>query len=82
MTQVVLTTHARNMLVERDIDEGWVWATIRESDGSETGPDGNLHLWRAVPEREGRLLRVILNASATPQRIVTVFFDRRLGRKR
>ena len=82
MTQVVLTTHARIMLVERDIDEGWVWATIHAPDGSEIGADGNLHLWRAIPEREGRFLRVILNADAAPQRVVTVFFDRRLGRMR
>ena len=69
MAQAVLTTHARNMLVERGIDEQWVWATIREPDGTEIGADGNLHLWRAIPEREGRFLRVIINEHATPRQI-------------
>lgn len=40
-------------------------------------------MWRAIdiPEHGGRFLRVIVNHHVTPKRVVTLFFDRRLGRQ-
>jgi len=35
----------------------------------------------AIPEHEGRVLRVVVNAEAHPERVVTAFFDRRLRRR-
>ena len=73
--------HAREMLVERNIAEEWVFRSIRDSDYDETGADGNLHYIKAIPEHGGRFLRVVVNPDVSPNRILTVFFDRRLGRK-
>ena len=34
---------------------------------------------RAIEQYGGRSLRVVVNPNIRPQRIVTVFFDRRIG---
>ena len=75
------TRHAREMLLERNIPEEWVFRAIRDSDYDETGDDGNRHYIKAIPEHGGRSLRVVVNPNVSPNRILTVFFDRRLGRK-
>jgi hypothetical protein len=69
------------MLNERNIDVQWVWRTIEEPDRQEVGTDNNTHYMRAIEEREGRVLRVVVNEYVEPRRIVTVFFDRRLRGK-
>jgi predicted esterase YcpF (UPF0227 family) len=33
---------------------------------------------KAIAEKENRVLHVVVNPAVSPQRIVTVFFDRRL----
>ena len=81
MNQIEWTRHAREMLLERNITEEWVFRTIRDSEYHETGDDGNMHYSKAIPEHGGRLLRVVVNPNVSPNRILTVFFDRRLGRK-
>ena len=78
---VELTAHARDMLTERNIAEEWVWRTINTPDRERRGEDSNMHYTKAIQEREGRVLHVVVNADVEPHRIVTVFFDRRLGRK-
>ena len=70
------------MVTERKILEDWVWQTIDSPDREEIGPDNNTHYLKAIKEREGRVLRVIINQNVEPNRVVTVFFDRRLGRKK
>ena len=75
------TRHAREMLLERNITEEWVFRAIQDSDYYETGDDGNKHYVKAIPEHGGRQLRVVVNPNVSPNRILTVFFDRRLGRK-
>lgn len=74
--------HAQEMLQERRIPEEWMWRTIDEPDRLETGADGNTHYMKAIAEHGGRSLRVVVNTHLQPKRIVTVFFDRRLGRRR
>jgi hypothetical protein len=37
-----------------------------------------MHYTKAIKERNGHVLRVIVNSDVQPNRIVTVFFDRRL----
>ena len=73
--------HAKEMLVERNIREEWVWRTINAFDNKETGEDKNLHYSKAIEEQGNLVLRVVVNPSSKPYRIVTVFFDRRLKRK-
>ena len=75
---IEFSAHARLMIVERSIDEAWVWRTIDEPDEKTDGTDGNTHYVRSIAERGGRVLRVVINERVEPNRIVTVFFDRRL----
>jgi hypothetical protein len=70
------------MLAERRIPEEWVWRAIQAPDHEQIGADNNLHYLKAIEENAGRILRVVVSASADPRRVVTVFFDRRLRRKR
>ncbi|NOH01635.1 MAG: DUF4258 domain-containing protein [Chloroflexi bacterium] len=82
MTDYVFTKHAADMMEERNISEAWVWEAINESDEIFTSEDGNLHFTKAITERENRVLHVVVNPSASPKRIVTLFFDRRLRSKK
>lgn len=81
MPDFELSAHARDMLAERNIPEEWVWRAVRLPTGEHRGADGNLHYIKVIDEAGGRFLRVIVNAEAEPQRVVTVFFDRRPMRK-
>ncbi|MFQ6059396.1 MAG: DUF4258 domain-containing protein [Anaerolineae bacterium] len=81
MRDIEPSEHARDMLQEREIPEEWMWRTIDELDRAETGADGNIHYIKAIPEHGGRFLRVVVNPHTQPKRIVTLFFDRRLGGK-
>jgi hypothetical protein len=72
--------HAKAQLAERKIPAEWVWRTIYNSDKMDLGLDGNMHYLKSISERDGRILRVVVNQSVDPSRIVTVFFDRRLKR--
>jgi hypothetical protein len=83
MVDIKFSKHARDMLTERDILEEWVLLTISSSDKSEKrAEDNNWHYTKSIPERENRVLRVVVNQEANPYRVVTVFFDRRLRRRK
>lgn len=75
-------THAREMLTERKIDRLWVERTVLEPDTTEPDPGhgGRTRAYRIVPERDGRVLRVVYEQEHDTVRIVTLFLDR--GRKR
>jgi hypothetical protein len=79
MPDIELSTHAKDMLIERNLTEEWVWRTIRTPDRKRRNPeDGNMHHTKAILETHGRILRVVVDEGFQPNRIVTVFFDRRL----
>jgi len=78
MNDFELSTHVRDMLLERNILEEWFWRTINHPDKKIKEADNNMHYTKAIRERDGRALRVVVNADVYPNRIVTVFFDRRL----
>jgi len=80
MPDLDYTTHARDMLVERQILNEWIQRTINNPDKNWMGEDGNQHYTKAIPEREGRILHVVVNFNDYPNRIITLFFDRRLGK--
>jgi len=82
MTKHIFSKHATKMMEERKIAEDWVWRVLNESENTFTGEDGNLHFTKAIAEKENRILRVVVNPVASPNRIVTVFFDRRLRSKK
>ncbi len=82
MTDFVFSSHALDALQERNIPEEWLWRTINSPDRTEVGLDDNNHYIKSIPEHGERFLRVVVNPHVTPKRIVTVFFDRRLKRRR
>lgn len=81
MPDVILSIHAKDMLAERQILEEWVWRTVNTPNKKRRGDDDNMHYTKAIKEREGRVLHVVVNPNVQPNRIVTVFFDRRLRKK-
>jgi hypothetical protein len=83
MPDIELSSHTRDMLIERNIREEWVWRALNSPDSKRWHvEDGNTHYTKAIREREGRVLRVVVNANVQPNRIVTAFFDRRLGKQK
>ncbi|MFH1485438.1 MAG: DUF4258 domain-containing protein [Chloroflexota bacterium] len=80
MPDYEFSEHAYVMLKERNIQEVWVQRAIENPDVKEEKQDGTVHYLRAIPEHGYRYLRVVVNPEAEPQRVVTLFFDRRTGR--
>ena len=78
MDDFEFSVHARVMIAEREIPEGWVRRTLVQPDQVELRPDRTTHYIKSIDEYENRILRVIVNKDVTPHRIITVFFDRRL----
>ena len=74
---ISFTRHAEEMLAERNIERAWVERTIR--DPEEVVDDerpGAVRAYRAIPERDGRVLRVVYSKSSDEIRVITAFFDR------
>lgn len=83
MAEFELSAHARDMLRERNIQEQWVWRTVNSPDSKEKNfDDGNVHYTKAIRERDGQVLHVVVNRDVQPNRIVTLFFVRRLRRRK
>lgn len=80
MIEYEFSEHAYDMLRERNIRESWVKLAIEDPEKKEPKDDGTVHYIRAIEQYGGRYLRVVVNPDVRPQRIVTVFFDRRIGR--
>jgi hypothetical protein len=74
----VYTQHASAMLEERAIDREWVERTILHPDSAEPDPrhPEMVRAFRAVPERDGRVLRVVYVPSELTCRVITLFLDR------
>lgn len=75
---LVFTAHARQVMVERELDDDWVRRTTYEPEWRERDPvDPAIERrFRGVPERDGRILRVACVESETDIRIVSTFLDR------
>ena len=79
-TRVVFTKHALEVMAERQIPTEWVDRTvtepaIRTEDPNDTEVE---RFYCAIPESDDRVLRVAVNTSASPWRVVSVFLDRRM----
>jgi uncharacterized DUF497 family protein len=74
-----LTQHARDALEKRQIAVAWVERVLARPEWTEPDPvDAAVeHRLAAIPEFENRVLRVIVNTSAAPPRVITAYFDRR-----
>jgi hypothetical protein len=82
MPEFELSAHAKDMLIERKILEEWVWRTLGSYDKKRMGEDGNMHYTKVIKECGGRVLHVVVNSDLRPNRVVTLFFDRRLGKRK
>lgn len=80
MTGYELSQHAWEIVKERGIREAWVRLTLEEPDRKEARGNGTIHYTKAIREHGGRYLRVVVNPNFTPEKVVTLFFDRQLGR--
>jgi hypothetical protein len=71
------------MLLEREIPSEWLERVLSEPTLRQPDPDDpSLERWyRPIPERAGRVLRVVVNRSVEPLRVVSLFFDRRMRGK-
>ena len=74
------TGHFGDMLKERGIQREWVDIAVLQPDKTEDHADGTRHYIRRIPEFGNRWLRVIVNVTSDPEKRITAFFDRRLGR--
>jgi hypothetical protein len=70
------------MLKERNIPEEWMWRTINNPDWNKVGIDNNIHYFKSIAEHEERILHVVVNPHVSPQKVVTVFFDRKVRRQK
>lgn len=79
---VIYTRHAIDMLAERGLEKAWVERTILQPETTEPDPNhpDRQRAFRGLPERDGRVLRVVYTATGSTYRVITLFLDR--GRKR
>ncbi len=82
MSDLEFSKHAKQMLTRRKILDAWVWRVINTPDKKRRGEDEHMHYTKAIREKAGQVLHIVVNTDVQPNRIVTVFFDRRLGKKK
>ena len=79
-----LTEHARESLRKRSsIRVEWVERVLLQPDRVEpdrTDPELE-HRMSRIQESEGRVLRVIVKKASNPIRVITCYFDRKMGRQ-
>ena len=78
-----LTQHAKKALAEREIALEWVERAMSapELRLPDLGDAAVERRYRRIPEHGGRVLRVAVNIAVEPERIVSVFFDRKMKGK-
>lgn len=78
---IVISTHARQRLLEREIPVEWAEAAVLAPDWM--APDdqpGVMRSYRAMAEKGGRVLRVVHRAHGHDIILITAFFDRNAQR--
>lgn len=76
------TRHAEEVMREREIPATWIERTLAAPTSDDPDPnDPTLRLaFAPVPERDGRMLRVVYAPDRDGLRVITAFLDR--GRSR
>ena len=72
--------HFKEMLNERNISTEWVNLALDVPDKIDVNEDGTIHYLKKIEKYNDRWLRVVVNENVIPNKLVTVFFDRRLRR--
>ena len=83
--EVIYTRHAEERLLKWDLDRAWVQRTIDGPDfQTQDLNDPTLQrLFRSIPERGGRMMRVVVCfETETRCRVVTVHLDRSMRKRR
>ncbi|HEX4768508.1 MAG TPA: DUF4258 domain-containing protein [Lichenihabitans sp.] len=78
---IVFSRHAEDMLTEPELMRDWMKRAVSDPDWTE--PDshpGRIRSFRAIPERDMKMLRVVHVRDEETCRIVTAFFDRKRRR--
>ena len=75
-----LTLHAKVALAEREIALEWMERTLAAPELRLPDPDDATveRRYRRIPEHGGRVLRVAVNITVEPERVASVFFDRKM----
>ena len=78
-----LTQHARRAVTEREIAIEWIERTLEGPELTVADPiDTTIERrFRRIPEFGDRVLRVAVNTTVEPNRVVSVFFDRKMKGK-
>jgi len=78
-----LTQHARDAMAERQIPLEWMERTFSAPElKAPDSTDATLERrYRKIPEHENRVLRVVVNTTVAPERVVSVYFDRTMKGK-
>ncbi len=79
---IIFSQHAEDMLTERALMRAWIERTISDPDWTELDPHNpeRIRSFRAIPERDMRMLRVVHVRDDETYRVVTAFFDRKRRR--
>ena len=78
-----LTKHAQDVLNEREIPLAWVERVLANPQSIEPDLDDPEleHRLGRIAEHGNRVLRVVVNKTVRPLRVVTVYFDRTMRAK-
>jgi hypothetical protein len=78
-----LTKHTRDMLEEREIPIAWLERVLNAPQRVEPDPeDVQLeHRLGRIAEHGNRVLRVVVNKTIRPVRVITLYFDRAMRNK-
>ena len=82
MKPIRYTRHAEVAMREREIPADWVERALRAPQADEGDPNDTAlrRAFLSIPERDGRMLRVVYAEEIDGLRVITVFLDR--GRSR
>ena len=73
---VLFTLHAETVLRQRHLQREWVERVVRAPEWVDKSGDEPERRFRALPERDGRVLRVVCVETSADIRIITAFLDR------
>ena len=81
--QVHFTDHAKHAISERNINISWIEETISNPEMRIPDPVDRTaeRFYRKIPDKGNRVLRVVINTTTLPWRVVSVFFDRTMKGK-
>ncbi|MGU3362418.1 DUF4258 domain-containing protein [Methylobacterium sp. M6A4_1b] len=83
MTRIILIDHADQRLARRNLERAWIERTVTASEMEEPDPDhpGRVRAFRSLPERDGRVLRVMDELIGGELHVITVILDRKQTRR-